>query len=445
VVTAFIRQNKLVAIFIVAFLIQAVLLLSITPEITKSFSKIYGLGFADDYDKLALNLAEGNGYRFYPDTAETLMREPGYPLFLAAVFKISGYSLQAARFANLVMAFGIAWLIAQLARRVSSSDVATLSAPLLFLFHPGIVVAIVRGSVEILFILLLIIFMVLLYRAMESGDRKQYFLAGGVLGLGILVRSTILLFPVFLAGYALFVYRGKRRNWKTIANIGILVLAMVMVMMPWVVRNYLVVNQFIPTASVQGVAAHAGQYICKNLSFENGFQILDDDAARERAKLASSLGYPFRDGYYQYFYSSKDEVAFNKFLLRKVVNEYFESPKLFLKCTTANLFNFWFAGKTWRVTGLNVIVQLPYLALFIVGACLAIRSGRGAIVFPMILIIIYLISVHSPIHAQARYSIPLVPFMSIFAGVVIEKLWERRKAGSVRTHKNTNALHKINK
>ena len=435
-IPAFIRQNRLAAIFIVVFLIQAALLLAATPEITKSFSKTYGHGFADGYNKLALNLAEGNGYRFYPDTAETLMREPGYPLFLAAVFKIFGYSLLAARFANLVLAFGIAWLIVQLARRVSSNDVAILSAPLLFLFHPGTVVAVARGSVEILFILLVMIFMVALYRALESGDRKHYLLAGGVLGICVLVRGTVLLFPVFLAAYALFVYGGNRQRWKTIANIGVLTLAMVIVMMPWIVRNYLVVNQFVPTASVQGVAAHAGQYICKNLSFDNGFQVVDRDAAREREELARSQGYAFRSGYYQYFYSSKDEVAFSRFLLRQVVSGYLEAPELFLKCTSANLFNFWFSGKTWRVTGLNVIVQLPYLVFAIVGAWLVIRSGRGASVFPMILFVVYLISVHAPIHAQARYSIPLVPILSILAGAAIGEIWERRKARVATTRKN---------
>jgi 4-amino-4-deoxy-L-arabinose transferase-like glycosyltransferase len=304
---------------------------------------------------------------------------------------------------------------------------------LLFLFHPGVVVAIARGSVELLFILLVMTFTVALYRALESDDRKYYFLAGGVLGLCVLVRSTVLLFPVFLVGYALFVYGRTQRRWKIITNIGILVLTMLIVMVPWVVRNYLVVNQFVPTASVQGISAHAGQYICKNLTFDNGYQIADSDAARERGELASSQGYAFRNEYYQYFYSSKDEVAFNSFILKKVNNEYFESPGLFLKCTSTRLFDFWFAGKTWRATGLNVIVQTPYLLLAIGGAWLVIIRGRGASVFPMILFIVYLVSVHVLILAQARYSVPLVPFLSILAGVAIGEIWERRKLRAAKT------------
>ena len=38
--------------------------------------------FPDRYDLIASNLIEGNGYRFFPDTAETTIRTPGFVLAL---------------------------------------------------------------------------------------------------------------------------------------------------------------------------------------------------------------------------------------------------------------------------------------------------------------------------------------------------------------------------
>ena len=36
------------------------------------------------------------------------------------------------------------------------------------------------------------------------------------------------------------------------------------VMSPWIIRNYVLVHQFVPTATVAGVAAQEGLYTCEN-------------------------------------------------------------------------------------------------------------------------------------------------------------------------------------
>ncbi len=43
-----------------------------------------------------------------------------------------------------------------------------------------------------------------------------------------------------------------------------MVLAMMAVLSPWITRNYFLTGKFIPTASVLGVSAQAGQYIGKH-------------------------------------------------------------------------------------------------------------------------------------------------------------------------------------
>jgi len=80
-----------------------------------------------------------------------------------------------------------------------------------------------------------------------------------------------------------------------------------------------------------------------------------------------------------------------------------------------NLFNFWVAGKTWKSTEMNLLVQLPYLVLALIGTALSIVHRRFRTIAPMILLIVYLIGVSMPILAQARYSIPVLPFVSILA------------------------------
>ena len=64
---------------------------------------------------------------------------------------------------------------------------------------------------------------------------------------------------------------------------------------------------------------------------------------------------------------------------------------------------------------MNLVVQLPYLVLAILGTVLSVRNNRIRLVAPLALLIIYYVAVYVPILAQARYSVPLIPFLSILA------------------------------
>lgn len=410
---------------VAALIGNAAIVLVVVPWLSSVIARFYGIGFADDYDTIAFNLVQGYGYRLYPDAAQTLMREPGYPLFLAGVFKGFGYSIGAARFANVALVIAIVAMIVKLARTVSENPIVPMLAVVLFLFHPGTLVAEVRGSVEILFICGLLVFILTLHWAIRKGDLIAFVSAGAVLGLVVLTRSTPLLFPVFVMAYLLAKSVSLRERAAVVLKIGLLVAAMVAVMSPWIVRNWILTREFVPTASVQGVAAQTGQYICSHLGFETNFIDLDRAAARERDVLAKQLGRPFKVGYYQYFYLPQDELAFNRLLLSTVTENYRQNPALLLKCPSVNVFNFWFAGKTWGVTWLNVMFQLPFMMVAFTGAYVTWRRGHAHRIAILLLFSLYLFLLHVPIHAQARYSIPLVPFLSIFAGVAIGSAWER--------------------
>jgi hypothetical protein len=308
--------------------------------------------------------------------------------------------------------------------------VLAIVAPILFLIHPAIVLAESRGGVEMLFSLLLVLFCVTLVRAVGSKRLGDDFLSGGVLGLTVITRSTLIVFPFLLLLY-LFVVEGRRGNrLKLCTNVAAMLLAMFTVLSPWIIRNFKLTGKFVPTASVLGVSAHAGQYICTHLTLDSRWVDLDFQAARERGQLAQELGYPFRGGYYQVFYSSNDEIRFSNELFKRVLGEYKKSPMLFAQCMGANAFNVWFAGKTWRSTALNLAIQLPYLILAICGLVWAANNGQLKTTAPLALVVVCIVAVHLPILAQARYSVPLIPVLSIFAGMALVEahaVWGRMR------------------
>ncbi len=374
---------------------------------------------SDGYDELAKNLVAGHGYRFYPETAPTLMREPGYPILLAALTLAFGPSITVIKLTNVVMVVATAWLVTRLGRRVSTNPLMVYGAPLLFLLHPGVIIAESRGSVESLFTLLVVFFLFTFYEALDSGRWWNYVLSGLALGLAVSVRSVVMLFPLFWAIYLVAFDRRRMPAVTICRNTALIFVAMFTVLSPWIIRNYALTKRFVPTASVLGVSAHAGQYIDTHLFNGKPLWLLDREAARERRQMAIELGYPFEDGYYQSFYRSEDEMKFSNFLMGRVINEYRRYPLMFVKCLVLNAFNFWCAGKTWASTGANLIVQLPYLILSFVGIRIALRNYQGRLIAPLLLFIVYTVAVYMPILAQARYSVPLIPFISILAAVAV--------------------------
>jgi hypothetical protein len=206
-------------------------------------------------------------------------------------------------------------------------------------------------------------------------------------------------------------------------NIALMILAMVTIQSPWIIRNYTLTGKFVPTASVLGVAAQTGYYLSTHHPVGNLH--IDREAAWERNRLASQQGYQFKDGYYQYFYSSNDELTFSQFLFKRVVTEYKKSPLLFVKVVGINLFNFWCGGRTWKSVAMDAAVQFPLLILAIVGVVLAVKCGEFERIAIPSLMIVYIIGISVPILALARYSVPVIPFVAILAGYTLVVAYNR--------------------
>jgi 4-amino-4-deoxy-L-arabinose transferase-like glycosyltransferase len=420
------RQSKTlwIGLGLLTIVVNALLLFVVIPEASTRVRGLYSANqYADGYDQLAENLAAGNGYRFYPDTAQTLMREPGYPVLLAGIYKLFGNNFVIVKLCNMLLALGVAFLMTLIARNISTNSFLIYGSPLLFLFHPETLIAESRGGVEILFALMLTLYILTVYRAAKSDKWRDYVLSGAVLGATLLVRSTPLLFPVVLFGYFLFLERHGKNLLVLIRNFALMLLTMLFVISPWIIRNYSLTKKFVPTASVLGVAAQTGLYFSTHQ--EIGNVRVDWQASLERNRLAQELGYPFRVGYYQYFYSTADELAFSQFLFRRVVHEYEADPLLFVRTLGLNLIKFWCGGKTGQSVTMDAIVQFPFLAVALAAVVLCIKDGRAKIIAPMALLCVYIVGVSIPILAQARYCAPLIPFMAILAAIALLVLKQR--------------------
>jgi hypothetical protein len=253
----------------------------------------------------------------------------------------------------------------------------------------------------------------------------NFLVAGILLGVTTMVKSTPILFPAFLFGCVLLTRKWHSAFKYWMPRLALMVLGMFVVLAPWIVRNYLLVHQFIPTMTVAGTAAFDGLYACKNYSTDTNMGQLHLEASRQRDEAATRLNLPHRSRYFQYFYQVADEIRFNQYLLSSMLDEYRNSPTLLLRCSLLNVYNFWFAGRTWASTYLNMLVQIPYLILSAMGIYFFAKGGHGKQMFPILAFAAYFFIVHLPINGIARYSVPLIPFVAIFAGIALDVLRRR--------------------
>ena len=373
--------------------------------------------FQDWYDLLARNIAEGNGYRFFPDTTATMLRTPAWPLVLAGLFSLFGYGIASVKVFNLLCSIGTAALTFALCERICNRRPLALLAALIAFFHPAIVIADSRGGVESFFMLFLMLFAWLAYRALNDGRYSSYALAGVAMGVLLLTKSTAVLFAPCIFLYLVV------RDWsvagvrRAVLNMATLTVVASLMLAPWIVRNYMLSGEFVPTMSVGGMSAYSGYYMSSHRDSGREQYQLDIEASNEMGEVADAMGLPHRPGYYTQLYTPADELLFYRQLGKIVRDKYRNEPGLFRRALVDNAVGFWVRGRTLKATTMNALLVLPFLALTIVGAWMG--SRRRLPVMPIVLMIGAFYLVHIPILGQARYHVPLIPIMAVLLVLVL--------------------------
>jgi len=420
-----------------------------------------GIGLDDmfQYDMLARSLAQGHGFRWYAESdlnqlasfvdfdlssareydprlgIPTSFRAPLYPIFLAIVYFFNGIDFSrffAARLAQAIFLGAplapLTYLVAQSLFPLSSflddergkkkERVSRIAAwiiaayPLLLVYPLGL------GTENPFFALLLASFLFLL----ESIERPTTFhllLSGILLALAALTRSVILVFA--LAAFCLLFYlHGKR----TILS----VLAFVLVIAPWIVRNSLLHGKLTGIETSMGYNLYLGYHPQGNGSFVFGpsldlLPVLDD---AERDKIGTEKAIEFIKAQPERFVP----LAINRlgffFGLEKRVLMYFYGNDLLGFIPLPLLLT------------ISAILLLPFV-LISTSAALGLsllRWNPQTCLFALLLICYTL--PHVFILAEDRFHLALVPYLAILAAwfwvnglKALSLRWQESHAGKI--------------
>lgn len=400
--------------------------LGVFPLVLGAMGDNYNAGnFPDHYDGLAENLVAGNGYRVRAETGPSMLREPGWPLVLAVLFTLFGKNLFAVQALNVAMSLASSFLTYDLGKRLLRSPVIGALAAAVVLLHPAVLVAESRGGVECFTMLLYTLCVWLAIRAFERRRLTDYVILGAAFGAALLTRSSVVLLVPGLFAVYLLAKRYRATNLR--APLGRMLVTGVcaaLMLSPWIVRNFNVSGQFVPTMTTSGLAIFQGVYVVKHQA--SGERVMDvlNRAAAEQLRIADELNLRHVAGYFPLFYSARDEVDFYRELGSRGLKAYQQSPELLLASLAHNSLAFWIQGRTPKATLLNVLVTTPFLLLAIAGAWLVRRELFA--VGTLGIGVLALLVPHLFVIGLARYHMPIVPMLALLAAVALATAWHRR-------------------
>jgi len=387
----------------------------------------FPLGLDDmyQYDMLGLSIARGNGYRWYqreyverfesyfdrwyhidldPESIPekgylTVFRPPGYPAFLAAVYLAVGETnrLAVTRLVQSVMGAALAPLTLLLASRLRLPRPAGLFAAVVLALYPILWMYPLGLGSENLFIPLTVAGVILLLRAATDRRTKSALAAGLVLGAAALTRGALALFVIVAAGWLL--RTAGRRPAVLFA------LAAVALLVPWSIRNSLVLGRPAFVENSMGYNLFVGYHPQGSGGFVASVALeptrFIDDNERDRWTTDQALGF-IRD----------DPLRALRLLPRRLAYLVgFETRELIF-FYTGNLFG------AIPLPGLLVayaVLVLPWAAVAASApfglAAADVRSGRNLV----LLLIGATLLAYVPVLAEPRFHLPLLPFLASYA------------------------------
>lgn len=236
-------------LFVVAFVLRMGLVLALRDIHTGPV----GIDSADDveYNRLALRLARGEGY--VGDQGQpTSFRAPGWPLFLAGLYRLAGPWMPLVYSALCLLGAGTCVLTYFLARELVEERTARAAAVLAAIYLPHIYFSTGFNS-EILFVtcLTLGVWMFLVARRLDS--MPLLFFAGLALSWATLTRPFAL-----LLGPIQFVVLALAPAPRRLLPLLIFAVAFVACIVPWTVRNRGIHGRFVLVATNGGSTFYGG-------------------------------------------------------------------------------------------------------------------------------------------------------------------------------------------
>lgn len=336
------------------------------------------------------------GFLGYYADKPTAFVTPGYPLFLAAIYStvkaVRGASadpLPVVRTVQALISVAIVYLAFCLGRSTGRLSAGFIAAALTAAYPP-MYMANNRILTEVLYTFFIMAYVYAAQLMLKRHTLRLHVLNGGLLALAVLVKPTAA--PLLVVPYIIDFW--QRRDPEVIKGFLVAAVAFSLVMMPWWVRNYVVLDKVVIFATQSGNPLLRGT-----------------DPYDPYDKIGPSIiqGVP--------------EEEMSKVAVARIKKGFKTEPWLWTKWYTAGKFEFLWV-KPWGI--LDRETKAFHLIVFVVLGWLGVLYGltrrelRWLAVVPVLVTLLQLMFI--PI---SRYMFPLIPLMGVLAAALTVAVVDR--------------------
>jgi len=174
------------------------------------------------------------------------------------------------------------------------------------------------------------------------------------------------------------------------------------VIAPWILRNYLVFQRFVPVQTLGGIHLAADINVYRSNSGEL-------DHHRESSDLAA-LG-------------KMDAVERDRFFYAMGLEGLKKYPLEFFENMGKRSLNMWYRTDSGRYENFLLFANGSLLIVAVGGIIISRQKWRNLLLF--LTIVIYYVALHTVLVAIARYMLPVIPILIIFAMVSVNEALNR--------------------
>lgn len=409
------------------------------------------------YTTIAGNLVKGHGFSNSTNFPylPTMEREPVYPVFLGIIFYLFKSNIFIAQIAQAItyaitciLIFRIIAYICPDKKLSFVSAIAVSSFPTLANYTAHLIT-------EVLFTFLLALIILILIKSLEYNRSKWYFCSGVLIGVATLCRAILMFFCIFFILFISIHYYKKYKRffaYKLIGNSFVFLLGFLIIIIPWMTRNYIYFKKF--EITLRGSGSLYARAAKVNLDRE-GFKMYAVYSFSEH--LAGKLfpGYNLtstRDGYFykpildkigeiNQGHSSKEEI--DDIFRKESIGLIKAHPVKFFALGIFEIIKF---NSFSQILLLNESspedimknrLFLPFLRGFfkLLGFFILLFAIKGIVnsykerymSLVLFFIIIYFNIIYFFLDSIGRYAVPILPYYIFFCIIGIVKLAGRKK------------------
>jgi len=244
------RANLAIYLCLAAFLVIQAFMIYLLPE-----NFVWQAGDSRQYWSIATHLLREGSYSD-ENESPTRMRQPGYPIFLAAVRAVAGDHIKAVQWVQALINVCTLFLLYKLTLEMGRRSTGLVTLGLSIAFAPLWAVSLAILS-ESFFHFWLFLGLFLLSRAMISKPTSTLLFWGAAssLAFAALTRPIgILLAPAIISASLLWVGIARpEKSTKIFRRLLVTLLVFVLWLTPWAIRNYNSMGVFTPFSSEGGL------------------------------------------------------------------------------------------------------------------------------------------------------------------------------------------------